>query len=294
ELININNRDSIEFQITTPNGVTKLKKELYIETDEQGNQYPNFRIISLDGIQSEIKIASKVFKTTEYFNKFPPIIWFTDGSALQGNEYVQLKQVILPYPVENLIDWNWDGVDLSKEAQGIYPLKTNSIQYKVIQHLINEDFDIIYDDDYSGEIADIITIKELENEINIQFYHLKFAKDGKVNTRVDNFYEVCGQAQKSIHWKHKKGYEFFQHLLRREIKTRSGNERSRIEKGSKEDIERLLTIAKNRKPMNFEIFIVQPSLSKQKTSESVMTLLGVTANYLKEVADIDLKVIVNE
>lgn len=294
ELINIDNRDAIEFQITTPNGATKLKKELYIETDEQGNQYPNFRIISLDGIQSEIKIASKVFKTTEYFNKFPPIIWFADGSALQGNEYVQLKQVILPYPVENLIDWNWDGVDLSKEAQGIHPIKTNSIQYKVIQHLINEDFDIIYDDDYSGEIADIITIKEHENEINIQFYHLKFAKDGKVNTRVDNFYEVCGQAQKSIHWKHKKGYEFFQHLLRREIKTRSGNERSRIEQGSKEDIERLLTIAKNRKPMNFEIFIVQPSLSKQKTSESIMTLLGVTANYLKEVADIDLKVIVNE
>ncbi|MEC4114772.1 DEAD/DEAH box helicase family protein [Myroides pelagicus] len=294
ELINIDNRDAIEFQIKTPNGATKLKKELYIETDEQGNQYPNFRIISLDGIQSEIKIASKVFKTTEYFNKFPPIIWFADGSALQGNEYVQLKKVILPYPVESLIDWNWDGVDLSKEAQGIHPINTNSIQYKVIQHLINEDFDIIYDDDYSGEIADIITIKEYESEINIQFYHLKFAKDGKVNTRVDNFYEVCGQAQKSIHWKHKKGYEFFQHLLRREIKTRSGNERSRIEKGSKEDIERLLTIAKNKKPMNFEIFIVQPSLSKQKTSESVMTLLGVTANYLKEVADIDLKVIVNE
>ncbi|MFZ4263799.1 hypothetical protein ACFRAE_17315 [Sphingobacterium sp. HJSM2_6] len=46
--------------------------------------------------------------------------------------------------------------------------------------------------------------------------------------------------------------------------------------------------------MNFEIFIVQPSLSKQNTSEPIMTLLGVTANYLKEVADIDLKVIVNE
>ena len=128
----------------------------------------------------------------------------------------------------------------------------------------------------------------------VQFYHLKFAKEGLVNTRVDNFYEVCGQAQKSIHWKHKSGFEFFQHLLRREIKVRSGSEKSRLEKGLRVDIERLLLIAKNKKPMNFEIFIVQPSLSKQNTSISIMTLLGVTANYLKEVGDIDLKVIVNE
>ena len=115
-----------------------------------------------------------------------------------------------------------------------------------------------------------------------------------MSARVDNFYEVCGQAQKSIHWKHKSGLEFFQHLLRREEKKKNGFSRSRIEKGSKEDLERLLRIAKNHKPMNFEVFIVQPSLSKQATTSSIMTLLGVTENYLREVADIDLRVIVNE
>ena len=46
--------------------------------------------------------------------------------------------------------------------------------------------------------------------------------------------------------------------------------------------------------MSFEVFIVQPSLSKQNTSESIMTLLGVTENYLKEVGDINLTVIVNQ
>jgi hypothetical protein len=54
--------------------------------------------------------------------------------------------------------------------------------------------------------------------LDLQFYHLKFAKDGLVNTRVDNFYEVCGQALKSIHWKHKNGGEFFEHLILRETK----------------------------------------------------------------------------
>lgn len=294
KIFNANINGSIEFEIITPNGSSRFKKELFTDTDPEGNQFANFNITKLDKVLSTIRIASKTFTLVQYLNTFPPIVWFADGSALQGNEYVELKHTIQPYPTNKLISWNWHGIDLRKEAQQINPLQTDSIQYKVIQELKTGDFDIIYDDDFSGEIADVITIKEFDNEINIQFYHLKFAKEGLVNTRVDNFYEVCGQAQKSIHWKHKSGFEFFQHLLRREVKVRSGNERSRLEKGLRVDIERLLLIAKNKKPMNFEIFIVQPSLSKQNTSISIMTLLGVTANYLKEVGDINLNVIVNE
>jgi hypothetical protein len=82
--------------------------------------------------------------------------------------------------------------------------------------------------------------------------------------------------------------------LRRKTKIKQGSERSRLEKGTETDLERLMAIAKNKKPMEFKIFIVQPSLSKQNTTESILTLLGVTENYLKEVGNIDLKVIVNE
>ncbi len=292
-VINANDNGDINFEISTPNGSAKFKKELFFD-NQNGLSFANFRMTKLDTVQSNINIGSKTLDLLEYLNENPPIIWFADGSALQGNEYVQLKHVIQPYSTDNLIDWNWEGIDISKEAQGVNPIATNSIQYRVIQELLAGDYDIIYDDDYSGEIADVISIKELDNEINVQFYHLKFAKDGEVNTRIDNFYEVCGQAQKSVHWKHKSGVEFFQHLLRRETKARNGYERSRLEKGTKQDLERLLGIAKNKKPMNFEIYIVQPSLSKQNVSDSIMTLLGVTENYLKEVADINLNIIVNQ
>lgn len=71
-------------------------------------------------------------------------------------------------------------------------------------HLKNEDYDIIYDDDYKGEIADIITIKVSDDVIHVELYHLKFAKEGVVSNRIDNFYEVCGQAQKYGYWKQKK------------------------------------------------------------------------------------------
>ena len=294
ELIDPNSTGNIEFEIKTPLYSAKFKLQLFIDDGPENSQFPNFRVIKSDNIASEIIYGNRTFDLTEYLNEHPVIIWFADGSALQGNEYVELKQIIQPYPKDQLIAWNWDGIDLSKEAQRINPLRTDSIQYDVIRRLKLEDYDIIYDDDYSGEIADVITIKEFDNEIKIEFYHIKFAKAGLVNTRIDNFYEVCGQAQKSIHWKHKKGTEFFEHLLRRKLKVRNGQERSRLEKGTEQDLERLLLLAKNRKPMNFEVYIVQPSLSVGNTSESIMTLLGVTENYLKEVADINLKVIVNQ
>lgn len=286
--------NGIDFEILTPTKSYKFNKLLFDVTDPNGNSIADFKISKVDAENGQIKIGSKINSLENYLHINPPIVWFADGSSLQGNEFVEIKSLIRPYPVEALIPWSWVGVDLSKEAQGVNPIQLDSIQYKTLQVLKQQDFDIIYDDDYSGEIADIITIKETTDSIDVQFYHLKFAKEGLVSARVDNFYEVCGQAQKSIHWKHKSGLEFFQHLLRREEKKKNGFSRSRIEKGSKEEIERLLRIAKNQKPMNFEVFIVQPSLSKQATTNSIMTLLGVTENYLKEVADIDLRVIVNE
>jgi len=292
-IVNPSDNGEIYFEIETPISKTLFKKEIYIKQDAEV-EFPDYKITKLSADSLTIKIGSKTYDIVEYLNDNVPQIWFADGSSIKGVEYVELKQVIAPYPVERLIEWNWDGVDLSKEAQGVVPLKTDSIQFRVIQTLQQNDYDIIYDDDGSGEIADIVTIKETDELIKVEFYHIKYAKDGNVNTRIDNFYEVCGQTQKSIVWKHKKGIEFFEHLLRRKTKVKQGNERSRLEKGTETDLERLMSIAKNKKPMEFEIFIVQPSLSKQNTSESILTLLGVTENYLKEVGNIDLKVIVNE
>lgn len=290
-IINASESGDIDFQIETPLASNKFVLKLFTN---EANGIADFSISSIDNVKSQIRIGTRLYELSDFLNDYPPCIWFADGSSLQGNEHVELKQSISTYPIDRLISWDWTGVSLQKEAQGVDPINTDSIQYRVINELKNGDFDIIYDDDYSGEIADIITIKEFDKEIKVQFYHLKFAKEGAVNTRIDNFYEVCGQAQKSVHWKHMKGTDFFEHLLRRITKVKNGNEKSRLEKGKKENLERLLGIAKNKKPMNFEVFIVQPSLSKKNTSESIMTLLGVTENYLKEVGDINLKVIVNQ
>lgn len=285
----------ILFSLVTPIKTIQYEQKIIQSTDPiSREQSSDFSIVQLSSELVEIVIGTKKLSFVNYLMDNVPIIWFADGSSLQGIRHIELKQLIQSYPSKKLIAWNWSGVDLKNEAQGVYPLVTNSIQYKTIEKLKTCDYDIIFDDDGSGEIADIVTIKESDNEIYIQFYHLKFAHGDTVGKRVSDFYEVCGQAQKSINWKHKSGFDFFERLLKREIKHKNGHERSRIEKGSKEDLERLLLIAKNKKPVKFEIFIVQPGLSKTDTNEAILTLLGVTESYLKEVGGVKLGVIVNE
>lgn len=267
-----------------------FKLELFEKTSGT-EKYADFKITQLTDSMVEVQFGTKRINAVEFFEKFIPTIWFADGSALTGNEYYELKQQIGIYPKEEIITWDWSDVNLRKEAQGINPKITNSIQYKVIQKLQEEDFDIIYDDDYSGEIADVIAIKELNDKIKIELYHLKFAIDGVVSNQIKNFYEVCGQAQKSIHWKHKSSRELINHLLRRETKSKNGISCSRIEKGTRDDLIRLLSIAKNEIPVEYEIYIVQPGFSKARVSEEIRTLLGVTATYIKEFSDINLKII---
>ncbi len=272
---------------------TVVKFEMVLMKKNEVPDY-EFRIIESPYKNMKAIFGTRDLNILDFFTKYEPIIWFADGSALNGNEYVELKKMILPYPKQMIQCWNWDGVDTSKESQRVYPKVVDSIQYHVIQKLLKGDYDIIYDDDNSGEIADIITIKELENKIKIELYHLKYAKKGVVSKRIDNLYEVCGQAQKSIHWKHKEGNEFFEHLLRRETKFENGNSCSRIEKGDVQKLIYFSQIAKRRYPVEYEIYIIQPGLCPDIATDDQLTLLGVTDNFIKEFSAINVKVIGSE
>lgn len=281
------------FSLNTEDGYVIFKLFLYEDHNDSGIRFPNYKIFQESKEKVEVFFGSQRMSAVDFFDEYLPTIWFADGSSLTGNDYVKLKKRIGLYPSDKIIDFDWSKTDLSKESQGVTPKIRDSIQYQMISYLKNEDhdYDIIYDDDYSGEIADIITIKVLDDVIYVELYHLKFAKGGVVSNRIDNYYEVCGQAQKSSVWKQKEAQEFMNHLLRRDPKKKNGVHNSRLEKGTVGDLERILSFAKKKMPMKFKIYIVQPSLSKANPSEDILQLLGVTENFLKETSGIELGVI---
>jgi hypothetical protein len=185
------------------------------------------------------------------------------------------------------------GVDIEKESQHLEK-RVDSIQFSVIQELKKNDFDVIFDDDSSGEAADIITIKVDDERkiISVEFYHCKFSKGDKPGARIDDLYELCGQSQKSIRWLIN-SRELFLHLLRREEKRRLERKATRIETGDGDRIDEIFEKSDVYRT-ELKIFMVQPGLSKEKASQEQLELLAVTENYLKETYLIPLTLIGSE
>ena len=58
--------------------------------------------------------------------------------------------------------------------------------------------------------------------LEVEFYHCKFSLEEKPGARIDDLYQVCGQAQKSIHWMRtpETKTDLLTHLLRRDSERR--------------------------------------------------------------------------
>jgi hypothetical protein len=252
-----------------------------------------YKIRKITDIDVFIKYGENCESIGEFLQENAPTIWFADGSSLSGNHYTELREEIDLFSIDKMLTDNWTGVDTKKESQGIYPYIQESIQYYFINK-IKSDFDIIYDDDGAGEIADIIGINDSDNKIDIHFYHLKFAIDGRISNEISNFYAVCGQAQKSLRWKYKEPRKFFDHLFRRMDKKLNGKDCKRLIQGTEDQLEGIFNAALWKKEMKFHIYIVQPGMSKNNVSADILRLLGVTYHYLYTVGNVELVVYSSE
>lgn len=281
---------TLKFSLDTSEHSIQFEIQIGLNPNTQ-ESYSN--VVQISNTNCTIQYGNTSENIVAFFEKFPPTIWFADGSQLYKNHYVKLKVLPDVIPLENIFTDAWNGVNLGRESQDIAPYVQDSIQYYFIEKIKN-DFQIIYDDDGKGEMADIIGINDSADAIDIHLYHLKYASGGQINNDINNFYQVCGQAQKSIKWKHKEGKEFFTHLFRRKTKTLAGATCSRIVKGTEDDLENLAGQAKYTKPMTFHIHIVQPSLSKGNPSNDILLLLGNVYHYLATVGNIELKVYCSE
>ena len=284
--------NAVFFAVTNGAQRIEFKMELFENRQNPNNTYADFRITKLTEGVATISYGRRTEDLENFLYDYSPTIFFVDGSSLCGTEYIELNTPPAIYDRNRILQWDWQGVNLAEESQGVAPnLKRNSIQYHVIQKLMPGDYDIIYDDDNAGEIADVITMKQMDNKLQVGLYHLKFAHGGRVSDRIGNFYEVCGQAQKSANWKYKEAEELVDHMLRREMKREGGTECSRIQKGDKDTLVKLLKLAKKKIPVEYNIYIVQPGASKEGASNEILTLPGVTDSYLKDKTGIDLQVI---
>ena len=107
--------------------------------------------------------------------------------------------------------------------------------------------------------------------------------------RVGDFYEVCGQAQKSVYWRTNEN-KLFERLKLREMQRWGTYSVSRFEKGNLEKLDELRRRSRYLVP-EFHIFIVQPGLDVQRVDAKILDLLGATELYLIETFKVPLTII---
>ena len=285
----------LRFKIVADDQEAELELQLF--EDQEG---PNYRFVVQGNVRVQVRRGERADAddATDFFYEYPPMIWFSDGSALEGNDFIPLKTTHPPYDAEKIVAWDWAGINIRKESQGEQK-EADSIQARVIATLMNGDYDMVIDDDGKGEAADVVTIKLIgdaaaPSRIDVEFYHCKYSLAAAPGRRIEDLYEVCGQAQKSIAWmsSHDKRTDLFTHLLRREARRQEAEGASRYEKG---DNDLLLTIREISRlcPVSLKIYIVQPGFSKAQATREQLELLSVTDTYLMETYRLPFEVIAN-
>jgi superfamily II DNA or RNA helicase len=223
----------------------------------------------------------------ELFNDFPPVTWFHDNSKMYNNIFFPFKGKISLFDTSKILTLEWTGTDIRKESQNLEK-RTDSIQYHIIEKLkSNTDYKIIFDDDDANEASDIIAIKFWDggdSRIKIDLYHCKFSSKSQSGGRLKDLYEVCGQAQRSFHWRHTT-YELMQHMIRRQNSRINQGKASRYEIGGDEEMNTLVNmITSGYCELEFNIYVVQPGISKRAIEKETehLKLLGATDLLLKK------------
>lgn len=223
----------------------------------------------------------------EYFDEDPLIICYVDNSHSYNRFLIKLPSDFAEFSKDQITCLDWTGIDIKKESMRKIQ-EEDSVQWKAFQH-IRDDYDIIINDDGNGEAADLIAFKLDGNELHLGLVHCKYSQQQAPGARIEDIYTVCGQANKSIYWKHVGLNAIVQHIINREQKWELAGF-TRFLKGDVQDLRKLKRFARMAK-IKLTVFIVQPGLKKDKATPPILKQLGATAEYLKKTSQAELLVL---
>jgi len=277
-----NDHDSITFSVDLKGVV--INYQLILKDDDKSRGFEYKRVV---GHPLRIRRSKTEFDLVDLFLEFPPVIWFHDNSKMHNNIFFPFKGKICIFDYNKILPFNWDGVDIRKESQK-KEKRSDSIQFRMLQRLkSNNEYGIVFDDDDANEASDIIAIKTFDfadRRVLFELYHCKYSSKNESGGRLKDLYEVCGQAQRSFHWKHY-AVELLNHMLRREEKRVSQGKHSRYEKGGSNEMLTIMNmLTSGYCQIDFNIYVVQPGISKSTIikEEEHLKLLGATDLLLKK------------
>jgi len=271
---------AIALSAFSSNGDEQALTTIRIRLGSDGYRYSSGRVT--------LRIGNQEHELNDYLDRERMRLLQADGSVLIGDyRYFTHATLNVALPATLLSTWDWGSTNIHKESM-THAADFDSVQGFTFQK-IADSYDIIFNDDGTGEIADLVAIREAPDHIAVDLYHCKYCSSGqRPGARVDDAYVVAGQASRSAKWLHK-GPAIFQRLLER-YSAGGGDGIQRLLKGTPQQID-VLRLKAGDIEMRMGFFIVQPAFSVASVSDNVMTVLGTSYMYLRDIANVDLRVI---
>jgi superfamily II DNA or RNA helicase len=235
-----------------------------------------------------LKTGKREMTIEEAFRQTPPVVRFASGDVLFGSDMVTtLGPDDLLFDVGMIEALDWKDVDITKESQGPQR-QPGTVQRFVIDRLLasKQPYDLIFDGDAAGEIADVVAIRRQGKVLDIELYHCKFSSESTPGSRIKDLYEVCGQAMKSVRWADRRSL-FFQKMIRQEGQRQEamagavGVMHSRVQHGDPDLLDEWMS-SRRMMERRFKAVIVQPGYSKARAVPEHMPLLGSVRSYLAQ------------
>jgi hypothetical protein len=212
----------------------------------------------------------------EFLNHYSPVFYTSDLSSFQE---FSLFPPAVPDPPPfsqdqfEVVDWRQAGVNIENEFR-VADEAGESIHHYLRERLIQSDAGIVFYDHGPGEIADFIALTITDAQVRVSLYHCKASSEEAAGGRVDDAYEVCGQAAKCDRWADRRRIV---DAVRRRLNR--DHAASRFEKGSMGQLEDAFD-RRHRRHVLFEAVIVQPGFSYATLGDRIPALLAATDAYL--------------
>lgn len=217
-------------------------------------------------------------------NHKPTLLLSGDRLITGGDRLLAPRTELPPHPRDHLrsLDWTTGGVDITVESQGPDRRK-DSVQAFMARYLAeNQTFDVLIDDDRSGEAADLVGIRVCGGDLHVTLVHCKYSSKPEAGSRLADLYEVCGQAMRGARWRDNAALPLLEHLDRRAVGYMRRFGGSAFEIGDREALFRIRQQAPLLFP-RFTTIIAQPGLSIRSASDEQLRLIAGAASYVQTV-----------
>jgi hypothetical protein len=227
-----------------------------------------------------ISLPKAAVPLSQFMTKDGLSVFFEQEALLSPDGYITQPDRTRPrYEPGRLEVDDWEGINIQNEIQG--PARdATSVQFRAIERLRDgTNWDLIIDDHGTGEAADAVLLRRNEHRLEVCMVHCKGSSEANPGARVNDLYELCGQAAKS--YKARSEIELvLKRLLRRERKRQAAGATGLIA-GTASDLVSLLQTARLL-DAQVTVVIVQPGLSQAAMSHEQAELLACTELYLSE------------